>query len=102
MLLTEDDKKRIGEAGHTGYYDEESSQLVNVNGRCYFLTEEGLCTIYDIRPIGCRLYPLIMALPSRRAIIDDECPHHKEFSIEQGDISVLEGLIETLEREGRA
>jgi uncharacterized protein len=100
MPLTDEDIKRISGAGHYNFYDRDRSQLVNINGRCFFLTEEGNCTIYTIRPEGCRWYPLIMALPSRTPILDEECPKSREFNIDPEDLISLEELISTLEKEG--
>jgi len=100
MSLTREDVERITASGNVDHYYEDTMELRNVGGRCFFLSSEGRCTIYDIRPFGCRLYPLIMSLPSMVPILDEECPHREEFRIEPEDIMELRKLVETLIEEG--
>ncbi len=96
MPLTNQDIERIKGSGKSDFYHEDSHQLRNIDGRCFFLTEGGDCTIYEIRPEGCRFYPLIMALPHREAILDEECPYADEFMIVSEDIVSLNGLVDKL------
>jgi Fe-S-cluster containining protein len=96
MPLTSRDIKRISDSGKRDFYHKGSHQLVNIHGRCFFLSENGDCTIYDIRPEGCRLYPLIMSMPSREPILDEECPHIDEFTIELEEVIRLNGLVNDL------
>jgi len=46
---------------------------------CFFLTDEGLCSIYDFRPKGCTFYPLIWDMKKHKVISDDYCPYYKKF-----------------------
>ena len=39
---------------------------------------EGICSVYDIRPKGCQMYPTVLDKHDM-AIIDDGCPYGKEF-----------------------
>jgi Fe-S-cluster containining protein len=96
MPLTSEDIHRIESSGKKDFYHEGTRQLRNIDGRCVFLTPEGDCTIYPIRPRGCRLYPLIMSLPSREPILDEECPHHKMFAIDPEDVIELNSLVDRL------
>ncbi|MHA1504757.1 MAG: YkgJ family cysteine cluster protein [Candidatus Heimdallarchaeota archaeon] len=48
-------------------------QLKNIDGECFFL-KDNHCQIYDVRPTGCRFYPIIFDLDKNKAILDDECP----------------------------
>jgi Fe-S-cluster containining protein len=96
MPLTSKDIERISNSGKKDFYHSTSHQLANIDGRCIFLTEEGECTIYDIRPEGCKLYPLIMSMPAREPILDEECPHIDEFDIEAEDVIRLNGLVDEL------
>ncbi|MFW3145701.1 MAG: YkgJ family cysteine cluster protein [Thermoplasmatota archaeon] len=100
MILTEDDISRLMEAGRRDFCDRSTKQLRNRNGKCVFLTEKGDCSVYPLRPQGCRLYPLIMKLPGRKPIMDKVCPHHGRFSMDPEDVISLECLIATLEKEG--
>ncbi len=48
-------------------------------GRCPFLrfTEKGetYCTIYDARPLKCRIYPLhLVSLDTSELVLDEKCP----------------------------
>ena len=48
-------------------------RLRNINGHCVFYDEESKkCKIYEYRPIGCRLYPLIY--DGSRVTVDKQCP----------------------------
>ena len=78
MILSKKDIKRIIEAGYNEkdfcYVDQEGCyKLKNVEGNCYFL-KENKCIIYQIRPQGCRFYPIIFDLENNKAILDTECP----------------------------
>lgn len=61
--------------------------------QCYFLTQNGLCSIYDIRPEGCQFYPLIWDMTEHKLIVDDYCPHHGEFKEAPGISKKLEDFI---------
>jgi len=100
MALTREDVRRLTDSGKSDFYYEDTMELRNVDGRCFFLSPEGRCTIYNIRPFGCRLYPLIMSLPSMIPILDEDCPYREEFRIEPEDVMELRGLIDTLIEEG--
>ena len=39
---------------------------------------EGICSVYDIRPKGCTLYPIVLNNQDL-AIIDDGCPYGDDF-----------------------
>ncbi len=41
-------------------------------------TAPGICSVYEIRPLGCRTYPVILD-EKDLAILDDLCPHTTEF-----------------------
>ena len=86
MALSEEDLKRIGKLG----YKKESFVrnidgfmiLKNVDKHCYFL-KEGKCSIYENRPLGCKFYPLIIDFEINSIIIDESCPKHSHFDVEQ-------------------
>ena len=86
MLLSSHDLKRLQIAGYNPdefcLKPEEADgfwQLKNVDGKCYFLSKTGKCTVYDIRPEGCRLYPFVMVLETDEIIIDADCREEKWF-----------------------
>ena len=81
MPLTEDDVRRLE---RLGYRRAEFAvrgpdgvlRLRNVGGRCYFLDPRtGACRVYEHRPLGCRLYPLV-CVPGLGVTVDPECPLH--------------------------
>ena len=74
-------------------------RLRNVDGRCFFLGEAG-CRVYDVRPLGCGLYPLVMD-NGGRVLVDPGCRFSERFSIEDGDVRRLRGFIKLLRRERR-
>jgi Fe-S-cluster containining protein len=85
MTLTEGDVARIEAAGRRDFYfvnDDLDLQLANVDGHCVFLVD-GLCSIHDDRPEGCRLYPLILDLSVDRVVLDAVCPWAAEFDFGQ-------------------
>ncbi len=106
MLLTTSDLERIEKAGfdrNEFCLDPKQTggfwQLRNINGRCFFLDEKGRCSIYRIRPLGCRLYPLILALDTNEVIIDEDC-REKEWFKEQeytkDQVISVHSLVSTL------
>ena len=75
-------------------------QLKNdaVTKTCVFLMTDsdskyaqGICKIYEDRPIGCRLYPAILD-QNDELWIDVDCPHHSEFGSPQ--VELLQLLLE--------
>ena len=55
-------------------------QLRNVNGNCVFFDPTtGLCKIYDVRPEGCRFYPLIYDIDEKLCVLDQDCPKPELF-----------------------
>jgi len=51
---------------------------------------EGFCSVYDVRPKGCQMYPIVLNKKDE-AIIDDGCPFGTEFPIplEEDSITLL-------------
>ena len=105
MTLTADDVDRLTERGHRGFFRENVEgrlQLLNRRGRCVFLRGSE-CAVYDDRPEGCRLYPLILDRDIDRAATDDFCPHAGEFHFGPDDEKRLRNSVATedAEAEGR-
>jgi len=98
MELTGRDIARLKGAGHIDFSTDEGV-LANIDGRCIFLEADGKCRVYDIRPDGCRSYPLVMWLPDRQPVLDRDCPHRALFSPTAEDMIALEDIIGQLEAE---
>jgi hypothetical protein len=98
MELTRSDIARIEAAGHSGFYEHvaDEPRLLLVKDQCFFL-EDGRCRIYEIRPTGCRLYPLAMEMPEFTPTLDDQCPYREEFEIDPDDVVELAKLVRELE-----
>ena len=59
---------------------------------------EGMCSVYGVRPEGCRKYPIVLN-PKDEAILDDGCPHRSQFpEPSEDDAIALLNLEERLMR----
>ncbi len=84
MPLTDEDIERIKALG----FDENEFSVVvegvrrlrNAEGACYFL-KDNKCTIYENRPTGCRIYPLVLD-ESGKVVVDEVCPLKDEIEAE--------------------
>lgn len=78
MELSNRDVRRLVRAG---YRPEDFivvcdgvPRLKNVNGWCYFYSlADKRCRVYKIRPLGCRLYPVVY-VDGKGVVLDDLCP----------------------------
>ncbi len=110
MILTQKDLARIESAGHKRDdfllpVDKTDNffQLKNVDSplgkKCYFLDLQGNCSIYDIAPNGCKLYPLIKNLDTNEVMIDFDCREKEWFKSKeylQSQIISVHDLVGTL------
>ena len=74
------------------------SRLKNKNNTCYFLSEN-LCIAYNVRPKGCRLYPLIFDVDNRIFVFDEFCPFKEEFTFTKNDLNDLKALLRRIDRD---
>ena len=62
-------------------------QLKNVKGCCFFFDNtSNLCKIYEIRPQGCRFYPLIYDSDKNLCVFDRDCPKPELFYTNQNSV----------------
>lgn len=73
-------------------------RLRNSSGRCVFHNGE-VCTIYADRPEGCRIYPVVLDVNKRRAVLDSNCPHRERFQITSDASRRLIRLVRRLDLE---
>ncbi|MCC6051742.1 MAG: YkgJ family cysteine cluster protein [Fervidicoccaceae archaeon] len=75
MILLLSDIDRITDKGFRDFYELKNGFYVlrNINGKCVFLDPTGRCIIYEDRPLGCRVYPLILD-EDNGAMLDKYCP----------------------------
>ncbi len=109
MLLTDADAHRMAAAGQTdGWFEAEDGYLQlklrdapPVKGHhgkpCWFLDTEGRCTIRDIRPQGCRIYPAVW--DGRPTLDAEHCPHTNRFQLPRWAARALRELVDQLEAE---
>jgi uncharacterized protein len=102
MILTSKDIETIKKLGYTdGFFVSEKNrwlQLKNNKGRCVFHNGT-LCTIYDDRPEGCVLYPIVFDKDHHKAILDSDCPQKHCFPLTKDKSQQLNKLIQVLEKE---
>ena len=102
MILSYQDIERIKRLGFdTNFFVTRRDgwlQLKNRDGRCVF--HNGIkCSIYDHRPEGCRMYPVIFDKDNNCAILDKECPYRTKFLITQSLRKKLFLLVSRIESE---
>ncbi len=104
MLLLEEDVERISRLGfETEHFVVDRDgwlYLRNINGRCVFNDAEK-CLIYEARPLGCRLYPIVYDEDYGAVTLDEYCPHRGEFKVSKADEDKVLFLVERLKDERR-
>jgi Fe-S-cluster containining protein len=102
MVLSYHDIENIQKIGYDRqFFVSENKgwlQLKNHQGRCVFHNRTR-CTIYDHRPEGCTLYPVVYDKDNNSAILDKECPQKHRFSLSKAKSQQLDLLISILEKE---
>jgi Fe-S-cluster containining protein len=78
MELSSEDIERLAKLGYRleefAVTDNGATRLRNVDGYCIFYSRaDKKCQIYEKRPIGCYLYPVVY-LANEGAIVDELCP----------------------------
>lgn len=116
MLLTEEDLARL-RALRPGedFWTEADDGYVQLRTRdgpaaaggegapCWFLGDDGRCTVHEDRPVGCRLYPAVWDEGLREAVLDaDYCPHTDGFRLPRAFHDATRRLAERLANERRA
>jgi Fe-S-cluster containining protein len=107
--LTEKDYQRISREASDSHVAEKRDhplfpyQLKSREGACLFLNNQGQCSIYSIRPILCRLYPLQLHFQWDGKLLWclEHCPGvgvEKGIALEGAYLESL--LLELLEKEG--
>ena len=78
MLLSDADTQLLKELGYPfedfAFYDKKGfARLKNRKGCCVFYDSKiKKCKIYENRPLGCRIYPIIFS--EEEVIVDNICP----------------------------
>jgi len=102
MLLSSQDIETIEKLGYgKEFFVIEKNgwlQLRNHLGRCVF-HNGNKCTIYNHRPKGCSLYPIVYEKTTKHAIRDDECPQKTRFPLSKTKEETLIALVDLLQKE---
>lgn len=104
MPLLIEDIERIKRLGFDyNYFDinrDNWLQLKNYDGRCIF-NDGKQCLIYENRPEGCKIYPIIYDEDKNCVTLDEDCPHRVEFKISEIDRRMVISLVTKLKDERR-
>ena len=96
MLLSNIDIENIEQIGYNRYYFTRSKKgwlkLKNKYGKCVFHNGK-VCIIYDNRPEGCMLYPLIFNSENKSAAVDEDCPYENCFKFNKKSVNQLFSLV---------
>ncbi len=109
MLLSNEDIKRLEKKGfHKKYFmkiDKQGyAQLKNRNGYCVFYDlEKRQCSVYNDKPAGCGVYPVILD-EETGVIIDDICPEKSTITSEEKEAKgkAVIKLLEVIDAEAKA
>lgn len=55
------ERKKILDAGYPDYFlkiDEDHYEMKSKNGRCPYLNKDDSCSIHEVRPLPCRVFPV--------------------------------------------
>ena len=102
-MLLEEDVQRIKKLGYPEDFFVAHSEgfkiLSNSRfGRCVF-HDGKQCTIYENRPKGCKLYPIILDVDIMSPVRDHDCPFKDEFRLTKKDQTDLLGVYRDLTNE---
>ncbi|MFQ3317506.1 MAG: Fe-S-cluster containining protein [Candidatus Poseidoniaceae archaeon] len=79
--------------------DEKTRACVFLLTASADINAEGMCSVYEVRPQGCRTYPNVLD-HNDKVILDEGCPHKAQFPVPtEEDAIVLLNLEEQLLRE---
>jgi Fe-S-cluster containining protein len=105
MELSREDIERLEKMGYRleefAVTDNSTARLRNVDGYCIFYSrDDKKCRIYEKRPMGCRLYPVVY-LANEGAIVDELCPMGHTISEKELRTKgkILEKLLKKIEKE---
>jgi len=99
MVLTKQDVDMIHALGYpVDFFTSEQDgwiRLKNSDHHCVFHTGDS-CSIYEKRPVGCRLYPIVYNNDEKRVLLDTDCPLRKSYHITPHTTKKLKVLVKQL------
>jgi len=96
MLLSKEDIERLERVGFsredfTVTCEDGLMRLRNVGEWCYFYDpEEKKCQVYEDRPLGCLLYPVIYSI-EEGAIVDELCP--EKYTVSKHELKMKTKIL---------
>jgi Fe-S-cluster containining protein len=107
MELSSEDIARLENIGYRleefAVIDDGVIRLRNVDGICYFYSRaDKKCQIYEERPLGCYLYPVVY-LANEGVIVDELCPMGHTISEKEVRTKgkILEKLLKKIDNENK-
>ncbi len=107
MELSSEDITRLEEIGYRledfAVTEDGVTRLRNVDGYCVFYSRaDKKCQIYEKRPMGCYLYPVVY-LANEGAVVDDLCPMGHTVSEQELRTKgkILEKLLKKIDNENK-
>lgn len=107
MELSSEDIEKLEKMGYRlekiAVTNNGATRLRNVDGYCIFYSRaDKNCQIYEKRPLGCYLYPVVY-LTNEGAIVDELCP--MEHTISDKELrkkgKILEKLLKKIDNESK-
>jgi Fe-S-cluster containining protein len=105
MEISNNDIKRLKEKGYRltefAIINDGVTRLRNVDGICYFYNRTNQkCEIYEKRPTGCYLYPVVYMV-NEGIMVDELCPMGHTISEEELRIKgkILENFLKKIDGE---
>jgi len=96
MLLSKEDIERLERVGFsredfTVTCEDGLMRLRNVGKWCYFYNPaEKKCQVYEDRPLGCLLYPVIYSI-EEGAIVDELCP--EKYTVSKHELKMKAKIL---------
>jgi Fe-S-cluster containining protein len=107
MELSSEDIARLEEISYRleefAVTEDGVTRLRNVDGYCIFYSRaDKKCQIYEKRPMGCYLYPVVY-LANEGAVVDDLCPMGHTVSEQELRTKgkILEKLLKKIDNESK-
>lgn len=100
--LTNEDIVRIIKIDHLNFHDyafEKTDGTYQLKKPCFFYhSYHRICTIYKHRPLGCKIYPVVL---DDVATVDTFCPGHAEVKDPVRKTIILQHYLKSIEREAQ-
>jgi Fe-S-cluster containining protein len=96
IFVTPEEHARIVAAGHPDHFQQENGYFCLITDQCEYLDAEHRCTIHEVRPTICRLYPFYPAVEDDKAVLrlDCDCPTANRF--DQEYMNSLHRMVDVL------